>query len=48
MNLEIEACLKEHNKVHNKALDWLIASWEKEGKEKELCKEKYLKYVGNK
>lgn len=39
-----ELCLKQYNKAHDRAIDWLIASWDKTGAEKEVCLEKYKKF----
>lgn len=37
----LEIFLKEHEKYHYRALDWFIASWGKQGVERELCLKKY-------
>lgn len=40
----LDVYLEEHNKHHDLALDWFIASWDKEGAEKKLCLSNYKKY----
>lgn len=41
---EIQAALKEHDKVHNLALDWLIKSWGEKGIDKEISLLHYKKF----
>ena len=40
----LNAHLKEFEKCHNKALDWLIISWEKKGEEKVKALLEYKKW----
>lgn len=42
--LEAKMAWRDFDETSNKAIDWLIASWDKKGDEKKICLHNYKRY----